>query len=150
MSSRATSFSVPNCHPNDKYVAAAQILVCSPFKEQSEEDVIKRYKPVWAVGDELVAVASSSVIKVSLTNRTHLFKTSVTGRITKDWRSNAAADYMLRSNDYMHLMSDASCQIDCLAFFFVFCVHCHKLVQLPEQKQCRVHGHLCVCFCFSR
>lgn len=94
--------------------------MCSPFRERSEEDVIRRYKPVWAVGDELVAVASSSAIKVSLTNRTHLFKTSVTGRITKDWRANAAADSMPRSNYYMHLMTDASCQEDCLAFFFAF------------------------------
>lgn len=140
MSYRATNFSASNCHPNDADVAVALISLCSPFKERSEEDVIRWYKPVWAVGGELVAVASSSAIKVSLTNRTHLFKTCVTGRITKDWRANAAAGSMPRSNNYMHLMPDGSMSKGLFLIFLFFCVQCHKLVQLQEQKRCCVHG----------
>lgn len=123
---------------------------CSAFKERSKEDVIGRYKPVWAVGDELVAVASSSAIKVSLTNRTHLFKTSLTGRITIDWWADAAADYMPRSNIYMHLISDASCRRQKRPSCISLCVfaHCHKLMQLPEQKLCHACMDICVCVFF--
>lgn len=37
-----------------------------------------------------------------------------------------------------------------LCFFFVVVVyvHCHKLVQLPEQKRCSVHGQLCCFYSF--
>lgn len=108
LSCHATNFIAPNCNPRDEALAAALNFGRSPFKEQSDKDGIRRYKPVWPVGDELVAVASSSAIKVSLTNRTHLFKTSVTGRLTsQDRRVDAAADFMPRTNNYMHRMSDA-------------------------------------------
>lgn len=126
VSCHATNFIAPNCNPSDEALAAALNFGCSPFKEQSDKDGIRRYKPVWAVGDELVAVASSSAIKVSLTNRTHLFKTSVTGRLTsQDRRADTAADFMPRTNNYMHLMSDARCRgqmrLCCVLFFLLLC-----------------------------
>lgn len=124
LSCHATNFIAPNCNPRDEALAAALNFGRSPFKEQSDKDGIRRYKPVWPVGDELVAVASSSAIKVSLTNRTHLFKTSVTGRLTsQDRRVDAAADFMPRTNNYMHRMSDAWCRgqerLCCVYFFFL-------------------------------
>lgn len=149
LSCHATNFIAPNCNPRDEALAAALNFGRSPFKEQSDKDGIRRYKPVWPVGDELVAVASSSAIKVSLTNRTHLFKTSVTGRLTRrDRRVDAAADFMPRKNNYMHRVSDAWCRGQerlCCVFFF-FCVRSLPQACAAARAKAMQRAWTIVCF----
>lgn len=152
LSCHATNFIAPNCNPRDEALAAALNFGCSPFKEQGDKDGIRRYKPVWPVGDELVAVASSSAIKVSLTNRTHLFKTSVTGRLTsQDRRVDAAADFMPRTNNYMHLMSDAWCrgqERQCCVFLFFFCCCVRSLPQACAAARAKAMQRAWTVVCF--
>lgn len=73
---------------------------------------MKGYQPGWGVGERVVAAASSSAIKLSLTNTVdppNKRSKFITGRLERHHRPQRPLIYMRRVDDYMlHLdkMSD--------------------------------------------